>query len=145
MLYIKNNKEVYYYVADPVGEVHYDLYSFYSMNRNDQALKTTIQWTINLLGLNGMRPKKEWKYDLILDFLGNIRTETISEILNKVQEYFDQENLEYSLEEHPLNLKIKNIDIEDAINFIQDARFQSLNCAVTSLGCSVWHLYIVNV
>lgn len=142
MLYVKNS-EVHYY-AEPLGEVYHDLYSFATMNRTEKALRADIRFKADILGLTYEIPQSEWNYNLIIDFLGNIRTQPIDNVIDKFREYLDRKTLHYNLVDTPLHLAVDKLTIDEVLALIQDSEFQSLNHTLTSLHCSTWHLYISN-
>lgn len=141
MIYITERKEAFYYIAEPVGEVFFDLYNFSSMSRTEEAVQTIINWNIGLLRLTGVRVNVE--YNLVLDFLTITETLHTSSVTEKLLQYFSDKgfNSNYN-NEIPFRLTIRNLKIEDVLSTIQDNTFQSLNNTVSSLNCSTWRLLI---
>lgn len=138
MLYISNQKAAYYYIAQPFSKDFIDLYNFSSMRRTDKAAKTIIDWSIDILKLIEVTPGVSERYELILDFLSNMRTPNINAVIERITQYFLEKGFKPTVSESPLVVKISNLKLEDLINFIQDNDFQSLNNAVESLNCSTW-------
>lgn len=143
MIYITERKEAFYYIAEPVGEVFFDLYNFSSMSRTEEALQTIINWNIELLRLKGIRVNVE--YTLVLDFLTITETSHTSSVTDRLVKYFSDKGFNSNYNNKiPLKLTIKNLKIEDVLSIIQDNTFQSLNNTVSSLNCSTWRLIIQN-
>ncbi len=140
MLYLRN-KEIYYYTAEPIGEVYFDLYNFSSMTRTDEALQDMMKWSFHLYDLKGIKPTAGTRYTLELDFLANSRTSLIDKIIDRTKDYFTGLGFNPEITEVPLKLQIKDLKIEDIINLIQDNNFQALNNAISALHCTTWRLH----
>ena len=114
------------------------------MTRNDRELHHEFSWKEEMSNLQPVVTEKVWKYNLILDFIGNESTPNINGIIKRFEDYFRQTNQLIDLEDS-LDFLIENLKIEDLINLIQNDEFQSLNSAVSSLNSSTWRVYINNL
>ena len=144
MLYLKNKNSVFYLIPRPSGLLYFDLYNFNTMTRNDRELHHEFSWKEEMSNLQPVVTEKVWKYNLILDFIGNESTPNINGIIKRFEDYFRQTNQLIDLVDS-LDFLIENLKIEDLINLIQNDEFQSLNSAVSSLNSSTWRVYINNL
>jgi hypothetical protein len=80
MLYIKD-QQAYYYTAQPVAPLLYDLYNFTSMVRTDNAYRDLVDAHFKLGQLQQKSPVAADRFRLVLDFLGNTRTEYLDSII----------------------------------------------------------------
>lgn len=140
MIYIKQN-QVYYLIAQPVGELYYDLYNFSTMIRVDNAYKDAIISTFSSLGLLKASPEIDDKYCLVFDFLANSKTDYLSSIVDQVANYLNSMNFNFEISDDPLLIKIDNLKIGDLIKIVQDDKFQTINTIVAVKNSSVWKLY----
>lgn len=139
MLYTKDDV-LYYFVEEQIGNSAFDLYIYHTMEKVPNAVKSIIDINIQNFNLKGEYPKASWRYELILDFLGNVETDMISKIKNQFNKYLYSNAIDYKVTTNPLSTEISNMKLEDIINLINDNSFQSHNASIKSLNSSTWKI-----
>jgi hypothetical protein len=140
MIYTNPENEIYYYTAQPVGDVFYDLYIFTSMTRNAEAVRGIIDFNAGAFRLTGSHPQRDSRYRLTLDFLANGPNPTIEAVLPQLIAFFQGQGLNPIRTNAPLRVIIEHLTLETVLDLIQSNEFQAYNNLVSGLHASVWRL-----
>lgn len=142
MLYIKDH-QAYYYTAQPVGRLLYDLYNFTSMVRTDNAYRDLVDAHFQFRQLQQKSPDAADSFRLVLDFLGNAKTSHLNFLIEQHRLFIESEGLRCTISEEPLHVAVE-LRLKDLINIIQQDRFQTINSMIATTNCSVWRVYMLD-
>jgi hypothetical protein len=142
MIYIKGNQ--IYYITKPIAnELLADLYNFSTMTHVPQAYRPLALRIFQQQYVHAALPEPHDRYTLELNFLGNKLVPYIDELINEAIEYFSAKQYAVTRADNPLALTINDIQLQQAVDLIDDNEFQTINTIIATAHCSTWKLQVL--
>lgn len=138
MLYTNQQNQVIFRTA-PNNNQTTIFYNLSTLAVPSISLIAVVQHISIYLQLTEMTEDHQQRFNLILDYLGNVGNIDLEEEVQRFQDYF--ETLQFDYHRDGLNLVVGNLSLPNLIDLINSAEFQQVNNL--KLNLSVWRVALV--